>query len=117
KVSIGYLRRSTRASSSRVASAYRRFALSCARVLALGVPDMLYAALSARSATFATHSISSSNSFSDSVMVMLGGGLSLTIRCLRIESLRSEITLSFGNVNAGWVIPVLSQRDDRGGGF
>jgi hypothetical protein len=54
------------------------------------VPVMLYAALSARSAAFATHSISSSNSFSDSVMVMLGGCLSLTIRCLRIESLRSE---------------------------
>src|SRR6516165_4729532 len=88
KVSIGYLERSIRASSSRVARAYMRLALSCARPLAL--PDMLYAALSARSATFATHSMSSSNSFSDSVIVMPGGCLSLTIRCLRIESLRSE---------------------------
>ncbi|HKF58037.1 MAG TPA: hypothetical protein VKJ45_21445, partial [Blastocatellia bacterium] len=49
---IAYLRRSIRASSSRVARAYRRFALSRARAFALGVPDILYAALSARSATF-----------------------------------------------------------------
>jgi hypothetical protein len=73
---------------------------------------MLYAALSARSAA--------RDAFNDFVQFafehrdrVAGGCLSLMIRCLRIGSFLWQAH----NMDAGWIVSVLSRRDDRGSGI